>query len=107
VTRRARRRAALRCYAILGALAENGPTSESELCRLLHRPLGTLYPDLAALEHHGRVTGEWLLTPAGQPRRRLYRLTTAQERAATRALEKRLRAALHAVADPIQENHHG
>jgi hypothetical protein len=102
--RRAGRRAERRRYAILGALAEHGPTGALELCRLLRRPAGTLYPDLSALEADRRVVGEWLTGP--WPRRRLYRLPTVDERAAQMlavgAMEERLRRGLHAVTDQIR-----
>lgn len=98
------RHAERRRYAILGALAEHGPTGALELCRLLRRPSGTIYPDLAALESDRRIVGEWLTGP--WPRRRLYRLPTDDERAARMltvgVLEERLRRGLRAVTDTIR-----
>lgn len=82
--RRPGRRAIRRRYAILGVLAENGPTSGIDLCWLLHRSSGTIYPDLAALEADGRVVGEWHDVRDGYPRWRLYRLPTDDERRARR-----------------------
>lgn len=94
------RRAARRRYAILGALAEHGPATATQLCQLLHRASGTLYPDLAVLEGEGRVVGKWTTGP--HPRRRLYRLPTPQERADRLALEDRLRGALRAAVEPLE-----
>lgn len=75
-----------RRYAILGVLAEWGALNATTLCTLLHHPCATLYADLAALEGDGRIVGEWVVyAPAGQPRRRLYRLPTDDERAARHA----------------------
>lgn len=71
-----------RHFAILGALAEYGPQDGWELCQLLRRPSGTIYPDLAALEHEGRIVAEWAEVDAFGPRRRVYRLPTSYERAA-------------------------
>jgi len=102
MTRRAVRRLAQRRAAVLGIVAENGTASARDVATALYKNLTETIFDLQMLERQGRIVGEWLRTPVGQPRRRLYRLPTANERAATRALEQRLRAALHAVADPIE-----
>lgn len=74
------RRSERRQYAILGALHEHGPLFELDLCNLLYRWPGTLYPDLASLEGDGLVVGEWQPHVADKPRRRRYRVTTDAER---------------------------
>lgn len=104
------RRTDRRRYAILGVLAERGPSTGLDLCLILHRPSGAIYPDLAALEDQGRIVGEWekpnfstpFFAPAlrdergPRPRRRLYRLATDDERRAHRARREQLEAARRA-----------
>lgn len=79
------KRADRRRYAIVGALAERGPSTGIDLCIALYRGLGTIYPDLVVLENDGRIVSEWAapLTPLSPPRR-LYRLPTDDERRAHR-----------------------
>lgn len=96
------RRAERRRFAIVGVLAEYGPSTGFGLCLILHRPSGTIYPDLAALEDQGRIVGEWLLTPAGQPRRRLYRLATDGERRAHRSRREQLETATQGTRTPLR-----
>lgn len=90
------RRADRRRFAILGVLAEHGPSTGIDLCLTLHLPSGTIYPDLAALESDGRIVGEWGQVDALGPRRRLYRLATDEERRAHRRRREELEAAKRA-----------
>lgn len=69
----ASKRAVRRRYAILGVLAETGPTNALTICRMLRRGPGTVYPDLAWMEDHGLVAADWEERADGRPRRRLYR----------------------------------
>lgn len=71
------KRADRRRYAILGVLAEEGPCGVSVLERRLRREPGTLYPDLAVLEHFGRIK---VLLPDREPGHTAYRLATTAER---------------------------
>lgn len=71
------RRANRRRYAILGALAEEGPCGVSVLERRLRRAPGTLYPDLAVLERAGRIKS---LHADREPGHTAYRLATLAER---------------------------
>lgn len=87
------RRADRRRFAIVGVLAEHGPTSGFDLCLILHRPSGTIYPDLAALEHEGRIVADWTEVDVLGPRRRLYRLSTDDERHGHRRRREQLEAA--------------
>lgn len=67
-----KRRAVRRQYAILGVLARLGPLTQTSIALELHRGLGTLYPDLAVLEHNGWIVSEWNADYGA--RVRLYRL---------------------------------
>lgn len=68
----ASRRVVRRRYSILGVLAERGPSTGIEICYVLRRATGTIYPDLAWMEGYGLIASEWADEP--HPRRRLYRL---------------------------------
>jgi DNA-binding PadR family transcriptional regulator len=97
VTRRGDRR----CFAIVGVLAERGPSTGIDLCTALHRGPGTIYPDLMGLEQQGRVVGYWGDTmPGTQLRRRLYRLATDDERRDHRRRQEQLKAAKQAARIP-------
>lgn len=67
-------------YSILGALHEHGPQYVIDLCQILRCGPGTVYPELTHLENDGLVVGDWESRGDDRPRRRIYRLTTAEER---------------------------
>lgn len=91
-------RKAQRHYAILGYLAEHGPCTADEIAKELGLELGGLVVDLSVEKTvWRRVAAEWEKPScvelfydrkvAGwvpRPRRRLYRLATADERKAKR-----------------------
>lgn len=74
------KRATRRRYEILGVLHEHGPQFENELCILLGRRPGTLYPDLSTLEAASLITGEWEECNDGRCRRRRFRITSPDKR---------------------------
>ena len=62
--------------------------SGAEITRDAHIKSGTLYPILARLEKAGWLASDWERAEAsalGRPRRRLYRITAAGQRAAIAA----------------------
>ncbi|MGZ4274046.1 MAG: PadR family transcriptional regulator [Solirubrobacteraceae bacterium] len=57
-----------------------------ELGKEVHLEAGTLYPILMRLCDRGLLEARWEVDPpAGRPRRHMYRITAAGERAATEA----------------------
>jgi len=91
-----------RRFAIVGVLAEEGPSTAISLCHALHRGPGTIYPDLVALEQQGRVVSYWAAgTGTGTgTRRRLWRLATDDERRDHQRRREQLEAAKRAPAKP-------
>lgn len=105
MTRRAVRRLAQRRAAVLGIVAENETATARVVAAALYKNLTETVFDLQMLERQGRLISERVMPLTPTAPSRIYRLPTARERAAKRALEQRLRAALHAVADPIEGEH--
>jgi len=90
-----------RRFAIVGVLAERGPSTAISLCHALHRGPGTIYPDLVALEQQGRVVSYWGdAVPGTELRRRMYRLATDDERRDHQRRREQLEAAKRAPAKP-------
>jgi len=90
-----------RRFAIVGVLAEQGPSAAISLCHVLHRGPGTIYPDLVALEQQGRVVSYWgHVVPGTELRRRMYRLANDDERRDHQRRREQLEAAKRAPAKP-------
>lgn len=68
------RRTIRRRYAILGVLAQYGPSSATEVALRLRYQPGSLYPDLVAMEGERLVDSEWAENFGEMPRHRLYRV---------------------------------
>lgn len=80
------RRAERRRWAIVGVLAERGPSTAPAIAEALYRNAGAIYYDLMVLEEdEARVVSYWGGTvPGTELRRRMYRLSTDDERGAHR-----------------------
>lgn len=91
--KRVGRRAERRRLAIVGAiaLAADGIATARDIERAVHRAPGTLYADLAALEHHGRIVSQNRYV-GGWPRGLEYRLATAEECATRQAVQEAIDA---------------
>ena len=107
MTRRAVRRLANRRAAVVGIVAENGTATARVVAGALYKGITETVFDLQMLERQGRLVSERVMPLTPTAPSRIYRLPTARERAAKRALEQRFRAALHAVADPIERTDRG
>lgn len=92
--------AANRRWAILGVLAERGPSTGLDLCLTLHLPSFAIWPQVTVLENEGRIVGEWTTTGPFKRRVRLFRLPTDDERREHQRLREQLEAAKRADAKP-------
>lgn len=102
MSKRADRRRTLICC----ALELDGPATVSDLACALRRPRFLIWNDLTVLEEAGAVVAEWQPRDGWPVGAWVYRLPTLAEldarEAEQAALEERVRAALHWLADSVE-----